>query len=65
MINKLFYILFVLNILISSQTVQGKDITVCKDCEIKTIRQALDLSEDGDRIIIKKGVYIENNLSSK
>jgi len=62
MINKLFYILFVLFILISSQTVQGKDITVCKDCDIKTIKEALDLSENSDRIIIKKDTYIENKL---
>lgn len=62
MIYKFLYIIFVLNILLLSQKVQSKDITVCKDCEINSIKKALEICADGDRIIIKKGIYVENNL---
>ncbi|MBV6478309.1 MAG: putative ABC transporter binding protein NosD [Ignavibacteria bacterium] len=40
----------------------AKIITVCSDCEIKTIKEALALSLDGDVIVIKEGYYKENNL---
>ncbi|MBK9332561.1 MAG: nitrous oxide reductase family maturation protein NosD [Ignavibacteria bacterium] len=42
----------------------GKDIEVCSECNVKTIREAIDLTEDGDRIIIKKGIYREYDLTA-
>lgn len=54
--------MFALTILMSFHSVHGKDIIVCKDCENKSIKEAIDLSVNGDRIIIKKGYYAENNL---
>lgn len=59
---KFFYMMYVLSVLISLHSAHGKDITVCKDCEIRSIKEALDICNDGDRIIIKKGSYTENNL---
>lgn len=41
----------------------GKTLTVCSSCEIKTIRQAIDLASEGDEIRIKKGVYREYDLN--
>ncbi len=43
----------------------SKTITVCPDCEIKSIKKALALAENGDTIIIKKGVYREGNILIK
>ncbi|TYB77256.1 nitrous oxide reductase family maturation protein NosD [Bizionia myxarmorum] len=37
-------------------------ITVCATCSVKTIQQALDLAQDGDTIMVKKGIYKEANL---
>ncbi|MCB0728219.1 MAG: nitrous oxide reductase family maturation protein NosD [Ignavibacteriae bacterium] len=59
---RFLYIIFALYTLLLPQKVQSKDITVCKDCEIKSIKKALEICADGDRIIIKKGTYTENNL---
>ncbi|MBS1516569.1 MAG: nitrous oxide reductase family maturation protein NosD [Bacteroidetes bacterium] len=43
----------------------GKEITVCSECGIKTIKEALDISQDGDRIIIKSGYYREHDLKAE
>ena len=40
----------------------GNQIEVCSTCEVKTIKDAVALSEDGDEIIIKGGVYAEHNI---
>ncbi len=40
----------------------GRDIIVCKNCETVSIKDAIRQSIDGDRIIIKKDIYNENNL---
>ena len=40
----------------------GKQIEVCSGCEIKTIKQAVSMAEDGDEIIIKSGVYKEHDI---
>jgi len=42
--------------------VSAKQIEVCSSCSIKTIKEAINIAEDGDEIYIKKGVYKENNI---
>ena len=41
---------------------QGKDIVVEAGTEISTVRRAVYLSQNGDRIIIKKGYYRESDI---
>lgn len=40
----------------------GNQIEVCSTCEVKTIKDAVALSEDGDEIIINGGVYAEHDI---
>lgn len=37
-------------------------ITVCDDCEVKTIKAAIQQASDGDIILIKPGFYAEGNI---
>ena len=46
----------------SSLIVSAKQIEVCNSCNVKTIKEAINIAEDGDEIYIKKGVYKENNI---
>jgi len=41
---------------------QAKQIEVCKTCDISTIKQAIEIAEDGDTVFIKKGIYQENDI---
>ena len=43
-------------------TVYGKQIEVCSSCEVKSIKQAISISEDGDEIIVNSGVYKEHDI---
>ncbi len=43
-------------------SVYGKQIEVCSTCEVKTIKQAISLSADGDEIIIRSGIYKEHDI---
>ncbi|WP_457626495.1 nitrous oxide reductase family maturation protein NosD [Persephonella sp.] len=43
----------------------GKTITVCPDCEVSSIKKAIEIAENGDTILIKKGVYKEGNILIK
>lgn len=43
-------------------TISAKQIEVCSNCTIKTIKEAIAIAEDGDEIYLKKGVYKENNI---
>lgn len=45
--------------------VYGKTIVVCPDCEISSIKKALSIAENGDTILIKKGIYKEGNILIK
>lgn len=45
-----------------SLTVAAKQIEVCNNCAIKTIKEAIEIAEDGDEIYLKKGIYKENNI---
>lgn len=40
----------------------GKQIEVCSGCEIKTIKQAVAIANDGDEILIQSGVYKEHDI---
>jgi len=48
--------------LICCVSVYGKQIEVCSTCDVKTIKQAIDLSSDGDVILVKSGVYKEHDI---
>ncbi len=45
-----------------SSSISGKQIEVCTTCEASTIRQAVELANDGDQILIRQGVYREHDL---
>lgn len=40
----------------------AQQITVCNDCKIKSISQAVKLANKGDTILIKGGIYKERNI---
>lgn len=40
----------------------AKQIEVCGSCDVKTIKEAVEIAEDGDEIYIKKGVYKERDI---
>lgn len=42
--------------------VSAKQIVVCQNCEVKTIKAAIKMAKDGDEILIKKGVYKEQDI---
>ncbi|MCF6180447.1 nitrous oxide reductase family maturation protein NosD [Lutibacter sp.] len=52
----------VLIFVLFSFEIQASTITVCKSCKIKTIKEAVSLSKDGDSILIKKGIYKEQSI---
>ncbi|NPA17122.1 MAG: nitrous oxide reductase family maturation protein NosD, partial [Aquificae bacterium] len=60
--KKSLAVLFFLSL---SLAVSSKTITVCPQCEINSIKKALQLAEDGDTILIKKGLYREGNILVK
>ncbi|WP_029520102.1 nitrous oxide reductase family maturation protein NosD [Persephonella sp. IF05-L8] len=43
----------------------AKTIIVCPNCEISSIKKALQIAQDGDTILIKKGIYKEGNILVK
>lgn len=53
---------FVVLIMLSFINSAAKQIIVCKSCDISTIKKAIEIAEDGDEIIIKKGIYQENDV---
>lgn len=40
----------------------AKTIMVCKDCNVKSITEAVNLASDFDTLLIKKGIYKEFNI---
>ena len=48
--------------LICCVSVYGKQIEVCSSCDVKTIKQAVDLSSNGDVILVNGGIYKEHNI---
>ncbi|PKP07882.1 MAG: nitrous oxide reductase family maturation protein NosD [Bacteroidetes bacterium HGW-Bacteroidetes-3] len=45
-----------------SFAVTAKQIVVCDSCNVKTIKEAIKMANNGDEILIKKGVYKENDI---
>ncbi|MEL4456209.1 nitrous oxide reductase family maturation protein NosD [Lutimonas vermicola] len=41
---------------------QAHQIKVCDSCDIRSIQQAIDLSKDGDEIVIMPGIYKEHGI---
>ncbi len=56
-INILLFFLFI------TLSIKAKQIEVCSDCSVKTIKEAIILAETGDQIFIKKGLYKEHNIT--
>ncbi|MGB4205688.1 MAG: nitrous oxide reductase family maturation protein NosD [Bacteroidales bacterium] len=50
--------LFIIALCLST-AISAKTIEVCKNCEINTVKKAVELAERGDVIIVKKGLYQE------
>lgn len=44
------------------QNTWSNTITVCAKCEIKTIKEAVTIAEEGDTILVKPGLYKEANI---
>ncbi len=51
-----------LMVFISAFSVYGKQIEVCDSCEVTTIKEAVALSQDGDEIILKGGIFKEHDI---
>ena len=49
-------------VFISVFSVYGKQIEVCDTCEVTTIKEAVALSQDGDEIILKGGIFKEHDI---
>lgn len=43
--------------------IYGKQLEVCVDCEFTSIKQAIEMAEEGDEILIKSGVYKEHDIN--
>lgn len=46
----------------STANMWSKTITVCATCPVKSIQEAVLQAEDGDTVLVKKGVYKEANI---
>ena len=56
--------IFLMAIFINTPII-AKTITVCSKCGINSIKKALEIAENGDTILIKKGIYKEGNILVK
>lgn len=43
-------------------SVKANQIEVCQNCEVKSLKEALNLAQDGDTILLKKGIYKESEI---
>lgn len=48
--------------LLFASTLESKEIIVCQNCEVSSIKKAVKLAESGDTIRIKKGIYKEYEI---
>lgn len=54
---------FILSLLLfATFSVNSKTITVCKSCTVTTLKKAVAKAVDGDKILVKKGVYKESSI---
>lgn len=59
--NHIALLLFVFSFLNGSVAVAG-DLEVCETCPYTSVKQATEAAKAGDRIIVRKGVYYENDI---
>lgn len=62
MISKIIFIAFLAAVVFRTDNAFSREIIVCQDCKEYSIKDAILNCADGDRIIIKKGIYRENNI---
>jgi len=62
MLNKMRSFSFFIFLSFFFNTIHAKQIEVCSTCEVKTIKEAILLADNGDEIIIKSGVYKEHGV---
>lgn len=55
--------LLFLSFLFISSLSFANTIEVCASCKVKSIQKAVNLSVDGDTVLVKKGTYFENDIS--
>ena len=56
-----FYFIIIFSFLLSLDA-YATSIEVCSTCKYKTLKSAIDAAVDGDKIIVKKGIYKEGNI---
>ncbi|PCH54177.1 MAG: nitrous oxide reductase [Flavobacteriaceae bacterium] len=52
----------VLIFVLFSFKIQATTINVCNNCKVKSIKEAITLSQNGDSIVVQKGIYKEHGL---
>lgn len=57
-----YLLLTSLFLFLSEKNAYCKDYIICPDCENKSIKETLLRASDGDKLIVKKGYYRENNI---
>jgi nitrous oxidase accessory protein len=55
--NTILLLFFFISLSITAQRIE-----VCDDCDVKTIKGAIEIAEPGSEILIKKGVYKERDI---
>lgn len=61
-VNIKYILPFILLLFLYQENGLCRDLTVCSDCEYKTIKEAVSKSYEGDVIKIREGYYRENNI---
>ena len=59
---KISYFIFLFVPFLFTQQTFAKSIEVCASCTYKTIKSAVEAAADGDKIVVKKGIYKEGNI---
>jgi len=49
-------------LLILTSYSNAKTIVVCNSCSVKTIKKGISLANEGDTVLVKKGIYKENEI---
>ncbi|MCW7505352.1 nitrous oxide reductase family maturation protein NosD [Leptospira paudalimensis] len=58
-LKSIFVIIILFFIHLFPSSIVGKNITVCKTCQVSSLKQAIQIASEGDTIQIKKGIYQE------
>jgi nitrous oxidase accessory protein len=62
---KIKYIILLFSFFLVTQQSFAKDLEVCSSCQFKTLKSAIVAAEDGDKVIVKGGIYKEGNIVIK